>query len=330
MKINKTHQSLLDKSISSMLSAIEIYNKPDFKYREETFSILAINAWELLLKARLLQKSSYKMAAIYQLESKLKKDGSKSKLFKAKINRSGNAMTIGLPETILRLSRKGVSLNKNLITSIRSLIELRDNAIHFHNTDDISKEIQELGFATIKNYMNIVKQWDLRIDLSQYNFYLMPLAYVDSRVESDAILTEEVKNYLNYLKGKVTQADHDDKEFDVAIGIDINFKKANAIESIPMRFDENGVGVHLSEEDVRKKYPFVYKDIPTKAKLRYSNFKQGPGFNAIMKIIKADKKLCYVRLLDPKNPKTSKKPFYSSNVWKELDKHYSKSIAKSN
>ena len=72
MKINKTHQSLLDKSISSMLSAIEIYNKPDFKYREETFSILAINAWELLLKARLLQKYSYKMAAIYQLESLLK------------------------------------------------------------------------------------------------------------------------------------------------------------------------------------------------------------------------------------------------------------------
>lgn len=306
-----------------MLSAIEIYNKPDFKYREETFSILAINSWELLLKARLLQICGYRMTAIYQQEAKEKKDGTKSKILKTKVNRSGNAMTIGLPETILRLSRKGVSLNKNLITSIRSLIELRDNAIHFHNTDDISKEIQELGFATIKNYMSIVKQWDLRIDLSQYNFYLMPLAYVDSKIESEAILTEEVKNYLNYLKGKVTQAD-DDKEFDVAIGIDINFKKANAIESIPMRFDENGVGVHLSEEDVRKKYPFVYKDITTKAKIRYSNFKQGSNFNSLMKRIKLNKKLCYVRLLDPKNPKTTKKPFYSSNVWKELDKHYTK------
>jgi len=324
MKINKTYQSLLDKSINSMLSAIEIYNKPDFKYREETFSILAINAWELLLKARLLQKSSYKMTSIYQLEPKMKKDGTKSKLFQTKVNRSGNAMTIGLPETILRLSRKGVLLNKNLITSIRSLIELRDNAIHFHNTDDISKEIQELGFATIKNYMSIVKQWDLRIDLSQYNFYLMPLAYVDSKVESEAILTEEVKNYLTYLKAKVTQADDDDKEFDVAIGIDINFKKANAIESIPMRFDENGVGVHLSEEDVRKKYPYVHKDITTKAKLRYSNFKQGKSFNTVMKGIKMDKKLCHVRLLDPKKPKSTKRTFYSSNVWKELDKNYKK------
>ena len=42
-------QELVDKSIAAMVSAIEVYNKPDFKYREETFSILAINAWELLL-----------------------------------------------------------------------------------------------------------------------------------------------------------------------------------------------------------------------------------------------------------------------------------------
>jgi hypothetical protein len=45
-------QELLDKSVSAMISAIEIYNKPDFKYREETFAILAINSWELLLKAK--------------------------------------------------------------------------------------------------------------------------------------------------------------------------------------------------------------------------------------------------------------------------------------
>ena len=51
MKKNPIYESLIDKSIGSMLSAIEIYNKPDFKYREETFAILAINSWELLLKA---------------------------------------------------------------------------------------------------------------------------------------------------------------------------------------------------------------------------------------------------------------------------------------
>ena len=51
MKINPTYRSLLDKSVGSMLSAIEIYNKPNFQYREDTFAILSVNAWELLLKA---------------------------------------------------------------------------------------------------------------------------------------------------------------------------------------------------------------------------------------------------------------------------------------
>ncbi len=46
------HTYLLDKSVQAAISAIEIYNKPDFKYREESFSILMVNAWELLLKAK--------------------------------------------------------------------------------------------------------------------------------------------------------------------------------------------------------------------------------------------------------------------------------------
>jgi Domain of unknown function (DUF3644) len=45
---------LAEKSMAADLAAIEIYNKPNFVYREESFSIL-INAWELLLKAKLWQ-----------------------------------------------------------------------------------------------------------------------------------------------------------------------------------------------------------------------------------------------------------------------------------
>ena len=44
-----------------MISAIEIYNKPDFKYREETFAILAINSWELLLKEKWLKENNNKV-----------------------------------------------------------------------------------------------------------------------------------------------------------------------------------------------------------------------------------------------------------------------------
>lgn len=45
-------QQMAMKAESAMAAAIEIFNKPSFSYREETFVILMLNAWELLLKAK--------------------------------------------------------------------------------------------------------------------------------------------------------------------------------------------------------------------------------------------------------------------------------------
>lgn len=65
--------ALLEKSIACAVSAIEIYNKPDFKYREETFSILMINSWELVLKAKKIKDSNNNIKVIYLKENILKK-----------------------------------------------------------------------------------------------------------------------------------------------------------------------------------------------------------------------------------------------------------------
>jgi len=324
MKINKTYQSLLDKSINSMLSAIEIYNKPDFKYREETFAILTINSWELLFKARILKLSKYNMKSIYQLEARKKKNGEKSKLMQPKLNRAKNPMTISLAESIYRLRAKNETLSLNLIKSLFALIELRDNAIHFHNDSEIEKEIQELGFACIKNFMELIKKWEPKVNLSNYNFYLMPLAYVDSKIEANAILTDEVKNYLNYLKKKVSETDGEDLDFSVAIGIDINFKKNTTLEGIGMRYDSDGVPINLSEEDITKKYPLTYNEIVQKSRKRYKDFKQNSDFHSIMREIKKEDKFAHNRKLDPKSAKSQIKTFFNPNVWQELDKHYSK------
>lgn len=54
-------EKLLANSLSAALSSIEIYNKPDFKYRDEIFTILNINAWELLLKAKILKNANGKI-----------------------------------------------------------------------------------------------------------------------------------------------------------------------------------------------------------------------------------------------------------------------------
>lgn len=327
MKTNKTYRSLLDKSINSMLSAIEIYNKPNFFYREETFAILAVNSWELLLKAHLLKCNSYNMKCLYRMEFIKKKNGENSTRKKPALNRTGNPVTLGIFEVIYKIE-KSVKFSSNLKASIESIVELRDNAIHFHNEKHISKELQELGFACIKNYMGIIKKWNLDINLSNYNFYLMPLAYIDANVEADAIITDEVDKYLNFVKRKVVNSDNTDEDFTIAISIDINFNKSNSFEGLAMKYDPNGIGISINEEDTRKKYPMTYANICQKLKERYELCKLDKDFHKRMKLIKENANLFYFRKLDTSKEKSSGQGFYSTNIWQELDKFYLKKAKK--
>lgn len=204
MKVNKTYKLLVEKSVSCMLSAIEIYNKPNFGYREDIFAILCVNAWELLLKAVLLRENAYKLKSVYVMVPKLKKDKTPSKNMEPALNRCGNPKTITLQEVIKRLILKGF-IPDELEHNLEDIMELRDNAIHFANMVSISRTIQELGFATIKNYMSFVKKNNIDLDLSKYNFYLMPLAYVDSKVDAEAVLTDKEKNYIELIKRQITK-----------------------------------------------------------------------------------------------------------------------------
>lgn len=119
-----------------MISAIEIYNKPDFKYREETFSVLCINAWELLLKAKVLNLSGNNINALIETEYKILASGEKSKQKHKKINRSGNPLSINIFEAYRVITEDyGVKINKAVHDNITSITEVRDNSIHFVNDD---------------------------------------------------------------------------------------------------------------------------------------------------------------------------------------------------
>lgn len=324
MKRNQIYESLIDKSISSMLSAIEIYNKPDFKYREEIFAILAVNSWELLFKARLLKLNNYKLNSIYCYKPYINKDGSKST--KKKVldrNRSNNPKSISIFDAIKRLELQQ-ELPSNLKDNVEALIELRDNAVHFINIGSISKNVQELGFACIKNFIAIIREWEPRKNLNKYNLYLMPLAYVDSKIIASSSLTLEAQNFINLVKSKMINAENNDDDFDIAIKIALKFQKGNSFDAISVQHTKDGLPVSLSEEEVRNRFPLTYGEVTKKARMRYSDFKQGQEFNRLMKGIKQNAKLYYERKLDTHNPKSQKKGFYSTNIWMELDKHYNK------
>ena len=138
MRVNPIYRAMLDKSISCMISAIELYNKPDFKYREDTFAILAINAWELILKSQLLKHNKYNFKSICQTEPlKTKKgDTHKTKTIISK-NRSGNKKTLSLESVIENLNKNSKkdfinNINAQKMNNLSTSVAKKENNInHF-------------------------------------------------------------------------------------------------------------------------------------------------------------------------------------------------------
>jgi hypothetical protein len=163
---------LLEKSEAALISAIEIYNKPDFKYREETFALLALTAWEILLKAKVLSDHHNDPRSIYVRERRQNSHGVLSKKQYLKSNRSGNVMTIGLGKAVALLDGDAASrLSPVIESNLDALTEIRDNAAHYINAGaQLAKQVLEIGTATIRNYITISKSWFKR-DLSKYNLF---------------------------------------------------------------------------------------------------------------------------------------------------------------
>ena len=56
--MNAITESLIEHSKSAIIGCVELHNKPVFRFRYEVCTILAINGWELLLKAYIAENHS--------------------------------------------------------------------------------------------------------------------------------------------------------------------------------------------------------------------------------------------------------------------------------
>jgi uncharacterized protein DUF3644 len=320
-------RQILDKSIDAMMAAIEIYNKPSFGYREEAFSILVVNAWELLLKGRILQLDGNRISAIIEYENRQKVDGQISEKLYRKKNRSGNHCSIGLFKAHSKLINEyGDSIDPIVLKNLEVIAEIRDNAIHFLNKDfEIKKKVHEIGTASLKNYLYLVRQW-FGADLSQYQLFLMPIAFLQNITSAKGInINSAERNLLSYVESIESEVDDDiTNDFNLSLDIDIKFKRVSEIgtTAVVLSNDPDAIKVSLSEEDIREKYPWDYKILTTRLKKRYSDFVVNSSFYSIKRSLEKQSKFCNPRYLDPGNPKSTKKNFYNPNILKEFDKQY--------
>ena len=139
-KDNEIIDRLLDKSKEAFILAIEIYNKPTIKYRVEGFSFFICNAWELLLKAHMMNKF-----------------GKESIYYKDKPNR-----TITLENCLQKVfSNEKSPIRRNL----EKIVELRNTSTHFI-TEEYEMVYIPLFQACVLNYVNKMMEFH-NIDVTE-------------------------------------------------------------------------------------------------------------------------------------------------------------------
>lgn len=320
---------LLRKAEASLLSAIEVYNKPDFKYREETFAILMLNAWELLLKAKLVSDHGNKLRCIFVYEARKTRAGHLSQRLYLQRSRSGNPHTKKLGQVRAALDKESYSrLPSQVKSNLDALTEIRNNAVHYFNTSpQLAKQVLEIGTASVKNFIEIARRW-FSVDLSGYGLYLMPIGFISAPGTATAIpVSADEGKLVRYLAEIITATRSDqDLDFNVALEVNLSFRRApsDAVAAIAVTTDPSAPRVTLSEEDIRRTYPWDYRELVRRLRKRYSDFKTTAKFHTIRKPLMSDLRYVRTRYLDPANVRSGKKDFYNPNIVNEFDRHYTR------
>lgn len=198
---------LVDKSIEAFIMGLEIYNKPTIKYRIEGFSFFICNAWELMLKAEMLNRNQ----SIY---------------FKDNPDR-----TLSLEGVIKKIySDDSTRIRLNL----ERIIELRNISTHYI-TEDYELKYAPLFQACVLNYVNELQRFhsrDVTKAISQ-NFLTItatyePLSNEQIRLKYPAEIAEKFIQQANAIDVLVTEYNSDKFAIGIKQNLYITKKKSEA------------------------------------------------------------------------------------------------------
>lgn len=242
---------LLDKSMEAYILSLETINRLSVKYRVETFAYLICNAWELLLKAKIIEDKGSSKVIYYK-----KKRG--------KPRRSWP----------LRDCLKQVFLNENdpVRLNVERIADLRDESVHLV-ISQVPKDILGLFQASVLNYHRKLVDW-FAISLSnRVSVGMMTIVYDFSPeqfdLESPVLrrqLRHDVVQYLTQFQAEIRD------EFETLgkpaeYSIDIDYRLAlvkNVGKSdITLTGGEMGTTVGIVEvpKDPGKTHPYREKEL---------------------------------------------------------------------
>lgn len=242
---------LLEKSTDAYVLALEIINQLSVTYRVEAFLYLICNAWELLLKAKILHDG-----------------GKRSQIYYPK-RRGQPRRTLSLRDALQRvIPNDGDSMRRN----VARLAELRDESTHLV-IGRVPVEVIGLFQASVLNYHRLLGDW-FGLSLSDkvpvgmmalvYDFDPMEFDLTQPRLRRE--LGKETADYLlSYTKR--LREDYDEAgcppEFLIDIGYRLDLVKRQDTGDITLSTGVGGnvVAVVDRPRDPSDTHPFLQKDL---------------------------------------------------------------------
>jgi len=316
-------RKLAEHSINSALSAIEIYNKPDFRDREQIFSVLMTVAWETLLKARVLQLNGNRLNSLYLKDS--------SGHFKR--NRNNRPFTIDVYEALRRCK-----LDSNVVANIGHLVEIRDTAVHMTaESPTLPYLVFTLGTASLRNYVKLIAEW-FGVSLTRYHFYILPLGFASPfKTLKMADLDrepEEIRSLINAVSADQHSLVHsDDYHFICEVTTTlVSAKKITQETDLIAALDPNDPNAIVVQRNFSSldQYPLSAQEVWQAIKKELPGAKQAEVWNAIKELdVKGNRKYSKhsyrTKADEAKGPKKTTAVIYNRDAVKMLLEHLSNS-----
>ena len=253
--MEKLKNKFIEKSIEAFILGLEIYNKPTIKYRIEGFSFFICNAWELMLKAELLNRQ----IPIYYKDNE--------------------SRTLSLENVVKKIYSDS---NTRIRLNLEKIIELRNISTHYI-TEDYELKYALLFQACVINFTNELLRFHNQ-DITQHiaqNFLTIsasyePLSNEEIRIKYPAEIAEKFIQQANEID--ILSNEYNSDKFSIGIkqNLFITKKKKEPNFTVAIcKESENKVAIIKEPKDPSQTHKYSYANVITvvEERLKKQNIK---------------------------------------------------------
>ena len=331
MQRRKIQFNLVNNSLNAFISAIEIHNKPNIRYRYENTVVLVINSWELILKAFVRK---------YMHKSIFTEDGKTITFYDCLDN---------FRKYIIR--NKLENKYSVIINNISLINEYRNNIIHFYNEAAMEPIIFSLLTKNCISYCQFMKEFFNVNPADLENIFIMPIGFklpfnpIDYlKKDNNNNISKETLKFLNnvvYLDGELEKKKIKDSVLvqynlnlvsvkkqetsDLIVGISDssgNVPLINIEKKFQIVNDSNAQKMYMSDEWFFDNYSITYKKLIEECRQCIPTFKQDNNFYNKKHKIEQNLNLARERKLYPDRKESPSTIRYTKDAILEIKRMY--------